>query len=484
MRRKRGFVERSVAHPWWLLAAVMLGDGAFVVLQVPSPSFGAFGLTPFPLLIAETLTYLVGGYLAYRFRARSSRALYFICAAACALAMVALASGMLPNSLVMPLQTVVYIALALLNLCWGVCFASFIPAVSTVLVAGAYLLWSTFSLLISLSTGTDAGTAMQAVLPVASVLLLGCCLAKLDFSMNAVEAPRSNAPARLSSFTKVSLVGSFAFSFLFGTMMQIDALMASEQFITSPEVQIGIIAISLAVLLYAIKAKPSSSVVVMIIVPIVLATVLMGRSLVTDQSFFTSGFPAVLFNFFGLFVWVVFAWEGHRSPLGGFVIYALGLGTMRLGLLGGRGLAMALSSAGPLSPAVASALSTVSLWILFIGCLAIGLYVLKQQRTEQLLASPNTAASGAAPEHLEDASDLFAARLAAVAEPAGLTSREQEILGLYAQGRSAVYIAEKLVLSNYTVKTHIRRAYAKLDVHSRQDLLDLLQGAQSDEENA
>ena len=471
MRRKREFVERSVAHPWWLLAAVMLGDGAF-------------GLTPFPLLIAETLTYLVGGYLAYRFRAHSSRALYFICAAACALAMVALASGILPNSLVMPLQTVVYIALALLNLCWGVCFASFIPAVSTVLVAGAYLLWSTFSLLISLSTGTDAGTAMQAVLPVASVLLLGCCLAKLDFSMNAVEAPRSDAPARLSSFTKVSLVGSFAFSFLFGTMMQIDALMASEQFITSPEVQIGIIAISLAVLLYAIKAKPSSSVVVMIIVPIVLATVLMGRSLVTDQSFFTSGFPAVLFNFFGLFVWVVFAWEGHRSPLGGFVIYALGLGTMRLGLLGGRGLAMALSSAGPLSPAVASALSTVSLWILFIGCLAIGLYVLKQQRTEQLLASPNAAASGAATEHLEDASDLFAARLAAVAEPAGLTSREQEILGLYAQGRSAVYIAEKLVLSNYTVKTHIRRAYAKLDVHSRQDLLDLLQGAQSDEENA
>ena len=109
---------------------------------------------------------------------------------------------------------------------------------------------------------------------------------------------------------------------------------------------------------------------------------------------------------------------------------------------------------------------------------------MKQQRTEQLLASPNTAASGAATEHLEDASDLFAARLAAVAEPAGLTSREQEILGLYAQGRSAVYIAEKLVLSNYTVKTHIRRAYAKLDVHSRQDLLDLLQGAQSDEENA
>ena len=478
-------MERSVAHPWWLLAAVVLGDGAFVVLQVPSPNFGAFGLTPFPLLIAETLTYFIGGYLAYRFHAHSSRALYFICTATCTLAMIGLSSGMLPDSLTTPLQTVVYIALALLNLCWGVCFASFAPAISTVLVAGAYLLWSTFSLLISLSTGSDAGTAMQAALPVASVMLLGFCLTKLSFNMKAAESLRSESPSLLSPFAKVSLVGSFVFSFLFGTIMQIDALMASERFITSPEVQIGIIAISFAVLLYAVKAKPSSSIIIMIIVPIVLATVLMCRSLVTDQSFFTSGFPAVLFNFFGLFVWVVFAWEGHRSPLGGFVIYALGLGTMRLGLLGGRGLAIALSNMEPLSHAVTSALSTVSLWILFIGCLVIGLYVLKQQRTEQLLAATNpTAVAETAVEQLgQSASDPFASRLAAIAESAGLTSREQEILGLYAQGRSAVYIAEKLVLSNYTVKTHIRRAYAKLDVHSRQDLLDLLQDEQSDVEN-
>ena len=64
-------------------------------------------------------------------------------------------------------------------------------------------------------------------------------------------------------------------------------------------------------------------------------------------------------------------------------------------------------------------------------------------------------------------------------EGAGLTERETEILALYAGGRSAVRIAEELFLSNYTVKTHLRRCYAKLGIHSRQELLDLVWKGQS-----
>jgi DNA-binding CsgD family transcriptional regulator len=56
----------------------------------------------------------------------------------------------------------------------------------------------------------------------------------------------------------------------------------------------------------------------------------------------------------------------------------------------------------------------------------------------------------------------------------GLSARELEVMHLYAQGRSANWIAEKLVISSNTVRTHLRAVYNKLDVHSRQELLDFI----------
>jgi predicted ATPase/DNA-binding CsgD family transcriptional regulator len=51
--------------------------------------------------------------------------------------------------------------------------------------------------------------------------------------------------------------------------------------------------------------------------------------------------------------------------------------------------------------------------------------------------------------------------------PAGLTEREVEVLRLLAQGLTNVQIAEKLVVSPYTVNAHIRSIFNKLDVTSR-----------------
>lgn len=48
-----------------------------------------------------------------------------------------------------------------------------------------------------------------------------------------------------------------------------------------------------------------------------------------------------------------------------------------------------------------------------------------------------------------------------------LTPREQEILPLAAQGLSGPDIAELLVLSPWTVKTHFRNLYKKLGVADR-----------------
>jgi DNA-binding NarL/FixJ family response regulator len=51
--------------------------------------------------------------------------------------------------------------------------------------------------------------------------------------------------------------------------------------------------------------------------------------------------------------------------------------------------------------------------------------------------------------------------------PDGLTHREVEILGLIARGMTNPEIAERLYLSNHTVKTHINRIFAKTGSQDR-----------------
>jgi DNA-binding NarL/FixJ family response regulator len=64
--------------------------------------------------------------------------------------------------------------------------------------------------------------------------------------------------------------------------------------------------------------------------------------------------------------------------------------------------------------------------------------------------------------------------------PAGylaLTVRERQVFGLLASGGSVEAIAESLDVSQNTAKTHIKRVYQKLGVHSKQELIDLLDEA-------
>ncbi len=56
-----------------------------------------------------------------------------------------------------------------------------------------------------------------------------------------------------------------------------------------------------------------------------------------------------------------------------------------------------------------------------------------------------------------------------------LTARQTEVLLLLAKGYSTSKIEETLVVSNHTVKAHVYSIYQKTDVHSRQELIELIE---------
>jgi len=86
-------------------------------------------------------------------------------------------------------------------------------------------------------------------------------------------------------------------------------------------------------------------------------------------------------------------------------------------------------------------------------------------------ANADEAASAPAP-----AADIdeLTARILELAERGGLTPRETEVFDLLARGRSIPYVRDALVISRETAATHAKHVYAKLDVHSRQELIDLV----------
>jgi DNA-binding NarL/FixJ family response regulator len=102
-------------------------------------------------------------------------------------------------------------------------------------------------------------------------------------------------------------------------------------------------------------------------------------------------------------------------------------------------------------------------------------FLLKDVPPEDLVDAIRIVATGdalLAPSVTRRLLDRFASMLPdpAVARPAALdslTARELEVLGLVARGMSNAEIAEDLVVSETTVKTHVGRLLAKLDLRDR-----------------
>ena len=77
-------------------------------------------------------------------------------------------------------------------------------------------------------------------------------------------------------------------------------------------------------------------------------------------------------------------------------------------------------------------------------------------------------------DRLSDAEVDLETRIRNLTELYGISQRECEVMELIVQGFSYKATAERLHISEGTVQSHIKRWYTKLDVHSRQELIDIV----------
>ncbi len=92
-----------------------------------------------------------------------------------------------------------------------------------------------------------------------------------------------------------------------------------------------------------------------------------------------------------------------------------------------------------------------------------------EEQTEPSLLSGDSGVSRPSPQDFES-------KLALMATENPLSNREVEIAALIARGHSAASIARRLYISENTVRGHVKNVYRKLEIHSKQQLIDLLSG--------
>jgi len=150
---------------------------------------------------------------------------------------------------------------------------------------------------------------------------------------------------------------------------------------------------------------------------------------------------------------------------------------IRMPVMDGIAATRALAGPGVENPAKVLILTTFGLDEYVVEALRAGAsgFLLKDAPPEDLVEAIRIVAAGEAllaPSVTRRLLDRVASRLPPAREDAipalsELTEREMEVLKLVARGLSNAEIAEKLVVSETTIKTHVSRVLAKLEIRDR-----------------
>lgn len=179
-------------------------------------------------------------------------------------------------------------------------------------------------------------------------------------------------------------------------------------------------------------------------------------------------FAAIRYVLFG-FINVKLVDIAHHSRVPLYVVFAIGYGIIELGIV--LGVMMTLCLMNDLG----FGLDTVATMLL--AMLAMGAFIVAggSSLSDVLVGSePESDEQHTAQESTYDAMVRGCQRLRA---QYGLTERESEVVLLVAQGYTQSYCAEALVVSLNTIRSHMKHIYTKLDIHSKDELLEKLQSA-------
>ena len=217
-------------------------------------------------------------------------------------------------------------------------------------------------------------------------------------------------------------------------------------------------------------------------------------------SFWGTSVVLVGYMSFEALMWIFFSELSQRFRLSPIFVFGLGRGVMALAALGGSTSPLFTGALG--TPTGLGEMGTV-LIVLVAMMLAYALLPDEHEMAAIVAVTPKraAAATGAAtpaPSPARQAMDFsrsiftegsdatppaedtpaargrFRQRCEVIANTYLLSRRESEVMYYLARGYKSFHIQQQLYISEGTAKTHIRHIYRKLNIHSQQDLIHLI----------
>lgn len=359
----------------------------------------------------------------------------------------------------------------LLFLCWIRVFASMgTPSAKKVLVFGSALSFAPFSLY--LATPSEGILFAVFVMAFATLVLLYCVK---ESSETEGKAPAAAAPTRESTqplfkpLLCIAMIGLIAavISGIANTGTPSEPLDFTQQALLI-HLQNIVSASIMGVCWIALKKDPSITATYTVVFPIIATTMLL-FAVVPDPlhpmlSFLSSAFFVV----FSMVVPMQSITIAQQRNLPIDFVYGLMAGVLYLA----EGIGSILI--GSLQSAFASMVAQplVLAFLLLYACSLVMFFVLHKQKdgadTPERIITEQAA---------EQERDILKEKAESLGASHGLTTRQIEVLNLVAHGYDAPSIAKKLFISENTVRTHLKRIYTLLNVHSKQEIIDSLNAA-------
>lgn len=266
----------------------------------------------------------------------------------------------------------------------------------------------------------------------------------------------------------VSIIGTFALSVVYGIIDTTAAGIGPSVKATAGISQVGGLAAALVFLGYFALAKRTSATFLFNLVFGLLASGMLlipflpNDYMVTLNIVAAAGWKLVMLSLFYL---VVITYAHARTQL--LAAMAMAYALPRFGLFIGLNVALLFNVGDGTDIARTTTVAFFLLYLIFMAVWFANTHERRRALKEMQAAYEEL---GRFTKESGDYRKNLAEELAA---EHGLTNRESDILQLLAQGRDAAYISETLYLSRNTVKSYQKSIYAKLGVHSKQEIIEL-----------